>query len=422
MHTHTHTHTHTHSVLRDWIEMGEKKHLVADASSHECSNTKTVAKITFIDSNADKEMDFFMGRYQNLFALSRHRFIDASDGVSASIPEWSDPMLDNNNEYKMQGENFIDMEWEFVKGGIECPAVADYLKKAAAMADKRNESHSLLTIAICHPLAHEAIASALYMPGEIYDNAQQILVYQREASDIVYNLSSKDDVYQYKRYSKLRPFGMKYADFTMDKDNYYKAQLCNYVYTLIFDDKIDNRLISQKIESMQISNKNEENMMRARSEWKKLFIFNKWSNRYLANSFESKLRSIGAYYDDINLHYGIMCSLLEKNKEYMAECEHNRWNVQQLLMGLRAYKDNELKEFIRLKKNLSADEDTKTRFKEFKDKMKASPEKVHLNICSISQLHELDSAAEEYDKILNSSIPAILKCIDTHNKRTNKNA
>ena len=41
---HTHTHTHTHSVLRDWIEMGEKKHLVADASSHECSNTKTVGQ------------------------------------------------------------------------------------------------------------------------------------------------------------------------------------------------------------------------------------------------------------------------------------------------------------------------------------------------------------------------------------------
>ena len=384
-------------------------------------------KITFIDSNADKEMDFFMGRHQNLFALSRHRYIDASNGVKVSMPEWSDPMLDNNNEYKMQGENFIDTEWEFVKGGIECPAVTDYLKEAAAMADKRNESHSLLTIAICHPLAHEAIASALYMPGEIYDNAQQILVYQREASDIVYNLSSKDDIYtslatKYKRYTKLRPFGMKYADFTMDKSNYYKAQLCNYVYTLIFDKNIDNSIIPQRIESMQISKKNEENMLRARSEWKKLPIFNKWSNRYLANSFESKLRSIGANYDDINLHYSTMCSLFEKNKEYMAECEHNRWNVQQLLMGFRAYKDSELKEFRRLQQEKSSDNNAQAKFKEFKEKMKASPEKLHLNICSVSLLNELDSAAEEYDRILNSSIPAISKCIETHNKRTNKNA
>ena len=41
--THTHTHTHT-PVLRDWIEMGEKKHLVADAFSHMCSNTRTVGQ------------------------------------------------------------------------------------------------------------------------------------------------------------------------------------------------------------------------------------------------------------------------------------------------------------------------------------------------------------------------------------------
>ena len=44
IHTHTHTHTHTHPVLRDWIEMGEKKHLVADAFSHKCSNTRAVGQ------------------------------------------------------------------------------------------------------------------------------------------------------------------------------------------------------------------------------------------------------------------------------------------------------------------------------------------------------------------------------------------
>ena len=93
-------------------------------------------------------------------------------------------------------------------------------------------------------------------------------------------------------------------------------------------------------------------MKKARDSWKSLTIFNKWSNRYLSNSFETKLRSINASFTDITMHYDLMCKLFEKNKMEMAECEHNRWNVQQLLMGFRAYKDDEL-EFLSIRKRES---------------------------------------------------------------------
>lgn len=379
-------------------------------------------RITFIDEDAENEMNFFMGRYQNLFALSRHRYIDAS-GKEGNIDEpWVDAMTTNDCQYKMQGDNFIDIEWEFVKGNVQSPGVMQYLKRAAHESGCSLENRSLLTIAICHPLAHEAIAAALYMPQEVYDNALQILVYQREASDIIYNLSNKEDMHKHKRYAKLRPFGMQYADFTMDKDTYYKSQLCNYVYKLIFNNKIDNKTIPDILYNMDLSNKEEEHVKTAREEWKKLAIFDKWSNRYLSNSFRSKLRSIGGNYDDITAHYPIICSLFEKHKMEMAECEHNRWNVQQLLMGFRAYKDDELVEYKRLKDNAQSSSEAQASFKEFKNKMKTSPEKVHLNICSISTLHELDVDAEGYDEVFNASIPAILKCIENRNKKNNNNA
>ena len=371
-------------------------------------------RITFIDNDAENEMNYFKGRFQNLFALSRSRYIDASDKDYNTNEPWEDGMNQDYCKYKKQGANFIDIEWEFVKGNVQSPAVMKYLKDSADQASCLHENKSLLTIAICHPLAHEAIAAALYMPSEIYDNALQILVYQREASDIVYNLSNKDGVYTHKRYEKLRPFGMQYADFTMNKENYYRSTLCNYVYKLIFDDKIDNRHIPDILSNMKISQRAEEHMKKARDSWKVLPIFNKWSNRYLSNSFETKLRSINASFTDVTMHYDLMCKLFEKNKVEMAECEHNRWNVQQLLMGFRAYKDDELEEFECLKKNSSSSIEAKTAFKEFKDKMKNSPEKVHLNICSISMLHKLDKDAEEYDEIFNASIPAILKCIEKH--------
>ena len=379
-------------------------------------------RITFIDEEAEKEMNFFMGRFQNLFALSRYRYIDAS-GKNYDINEpWEDAMTFDTCKYKMQGDNFIDIEWEFIKGNVQSPGVMEYLKDAALQANCSLEGKSLLTVAICHPLAHETIAAALYMPSEVYDNALQILVYQREASDIVYNLSNKDGVYNHKRYAKLRPFGMQYADFTMDKENYYRSQLCNYIYTLMFDNGIDNKQIPDILCGIVLSEKEEEHMRRTRDAWKVLPIFNKWSNRYLANSFETKLRSIGGNFTDIAMHYEKMCSLFEENKTAMAECEHNRWNVQQLLMGFRAYKDNELIEFNRLKDNSSSSNDAQAAFKEFKDKMKNSPEKVHLNICSISMLHKLDKEAEEYDEVFNASIPAVLKCIENHNKEISNNA
>ena len=372
-------------------------------------------RITFIDNDAENEMNFFKGRYQHLFALSRSRYIDASDkGYNGNEP-WEDALTQENCKYKKQGANFIDIEWEFVKGNVQSPAVMKYLRDSAEQANSSQEYKSLLTIAICHPLAHEAIAAALYMPSEIYDNALQILVYQREASDIVYNLSSKTGINTHKRYEKLRPFGMQYADFTMNKDNYYRSLLCNYVYTLMFDPSIDNRIIPDILSKMKISQGCEEHMKKARDSWKSLTIFNKWSNRYLSNSFETKLRSINASFTDVTMHYDLMCKLFEKNKMEMAECEHNRWNVQQLLMGFRAYKDDELEKYETLRNNSSSSDEAKAEFKGFKDKMKNSSEKVHLNICSISMLHELDKDAEGYDEVFNASIPAILKCIEKHN-------
>lgn len=375
-------------------------------------------RITFIDENADKEKDFFMGRYQNLFALSRHRYIDATDSKSPIFPDWNDPMTDSNCEYKKMGANFLDIEWEFVKGNVQTPGVAKYLKDAAAQADKKKNGDSLLTIAICHPLAHEAIAAALYMPSEVYDNALQILVYQREATDIVYNLSRNEDGNNTnnKRYAKLRPFGMKYADFTMDKEHYYRALLCNYVYTLMFDEKTDNGVIPKIISNINLSNKIEEHTQSANKEWDKQKILNKWSNRYLGNSFETKLRSIGALFNNIELHYDIMCAAFENNKKDMAECEHNRWNMQQLLMGLRAYKDQELDEYNKLKAKVEKSNIKPKELNDYKEKLKRGPEKVHLNICPVHILKDTDKYAEVLDFIFNNSIPAILHCIEKHNK------
>lgn len=369
-------------------------------------------RITFVDTDGENEMNFFMGRFQNLFALSRYRYLDCSSEDCDLNKPWTDPMTLSDCEYKAHGDNFVDVEWEFVKGNVQDPAVMKYLRNAAAAASAENEEKSLLTVAICLPLAHEAIAAALYMPGVVYDNAQQILVYQREASDIIYNVGVNEEESQEeiksKRYAKLLPFGMQYADFTTDKENYYRAQLCCYVYNLMYDDSVDNKHIFDIIAGIDISDRSNSHVKVIKAEWEKSTIFNRWSNRYLANSFETKLRSIGACLGSAHTHYATMCKLIENNEMAMAECEHNRWILQQLLMGFRAYKDVELEEY----RGLKNDDENKDRLKKYKDQKKKGREKAHLNICSMKLLHEYDKKSENFDAIFNASIPAVMKSVE----------
>lgn len=393
-----------HLVVIGMSKMGVAVALQAAQVAHypnfRASENPRRTRITFIDPNADDEMNFFKGRFRNLFDLSRSRYIDATvDDLCLSVLKWEDPMLDESSPYSYLGPNFIDVEWEFVKGRVEQPSVRKYLELISAKKSNTERGNSVLTVAVCLPLAHEAVAASLYMPTEVYNYAQQIWVYQRESSEIIYNLyyeefnsENKD-----KRYEKLRPFGMQYADFTTDKDNYYRAQLCNYVYDLMFSDSVSNDVINNKLAEVKDAS-NKEAMKEAREAWKKLSIFNRWSNRYLANNFETKLRSVGCYLENYLLHYDKVCAAFEKHAEMLAESEHNRWNVQQLLMGFRAYTRDDLIKFERCENK-----------KDFKDKMKKGKEKAHLNICSYAHLNEVEKGANEYDKIFNNAIPVILK-------------
>ncbi len=371
---------------------------------------KLRTRITFIDEKADNEMNFFKGRYQHMFALARNRFLDATDPSCSLSTDWNDPMDDENNKFSYLKDNFIDVEWEFIKGNVQHPKVKKYLEKAAESAGPDSDgARAKLTIAVCHPLAHEAIAAALYMPGAVYDHAQQILVYQREASEIVYNLYYAEGT-KNKRYSKLRPFGMQEADFSTDKTNYYRAQMCNYTYTLIFDDNVRNESIPEVVQSIGCLS-DREKMTPVRKAWKDLTIFNKWSNRYLSNSFETKLRSCGIPYGNNAFNYEIAVEAMNRYNVGMAISEHNRWNVQQLLMGFRPYTKEENERFLELRKNKGHDPEAANAFSAFKKMMKNSPEKAHLNICSFEYLSEVDPVAKDYDEIFNVNIPLIFKMV-----------
>ena len=62
----------------------------------------------------------------------------------------------------------------------------------------------------------------------------------------------------------------------------------------------------------------------------------------------------------------------------------------------------------------------KAEFKQIKEDLKHSPDKIHPNICDFAHLDVIDPGAKGYDQKLNNEIPKILILVDGYNTRAHK--
>ena len=404
-------------------------------------------RITFIDTNADKEMAFFKGRYENLFSLMRHRYVDANKCNMSRLQreqdfKWIDPMEKSGGKWShlsSGGENFIDLEIEFIKGELESEGVRGYLR---GISDKENEwvKNSKLTIAVCLTCTHQAVAASLYMPVSVYEKAQEIWVYQRESADIVLTLTNSTQ--KDKRYKRLKPFGMLYGGYMSDRGQYLKSLLVNGAYDL---NRREGETVVLKAEDRNLLKK--ETYSDLRRQWKALSIDKKFSNRYFVDSISQKIRMLKA----VGLDYDALKSCIDANADVLARCEHNRWNVQQLLMGYSPCDKDTDSEFRRLNdeyanayaafkawsktvgwEKLSKEKQAmlmmseeccialnraKEAFKSTKEGCKECEDRVHPNICSFDHLDYVDFGAKSYDIYLNSVIPTIKLLVDDRERK-----
>lgn len=204
--------------------------------------------ITFIDDHAKEEADYYIGRFSSLFQLSRHRII-VCDGkglthepnnqsVTTESPyhvgygPYFDPMsvVESGSEEgkydhllsskDTKNESFLDIQWEFIQGNIASEEIKNYI------ADIARDSTNTTTIAICFNNSQQAIASAMYMPENVYKDANQVLVYQQNCFDIVDDVANGD--VEWKRYPNLFPFGMIEGAYTENQFDNQLAKLFNY--------------------------------------------------------------------------------------------------------------------------------------------------------------------------------------------------
>lgn len=248
---------------------------------------KLKTRITFIDLNADTEFDMLRGRYSALFEQCDYRVVDT---------------LDDSRSYEYKGTGLSDIEFEFVKGAVESRLVQKLLESWTSA-----ENRSLLTIAICFEVPQKSIATALYMPQEVYKRALSILVRQNVSCSTI------ELVRQARQYNGLRAFGMLDECYDIDDSSLLQAKRVNFIY---------NKIKPEKKEWVPLDDTQADEL------WKSLTTVYRWSNIYNAHSIPTKLRSFGLEEPENLLADK---DLLEK----MAQVEHNRWVMERLIQGYR---------------------------------------------------------------------------------------
>lgn len=387
--------SYVHLVIVGMSRMGvamaiESAHL-AHYPNYEEKGIRT--KITFIDSNAAEEMEFFMGRFKDLFSLSHWRYGNVDDGCLV----W-----EKDHEVSAcshLGGDFIDVEWEFINGSVENAAVHQYLLEASS------DEKAKLTVAVCLPENSRAIAAAAYMPDELYRsrNTLQVLVYQRLSDELVRQINANNGRYC----QKMKAFGMAkccYDSKLVELAESIEPSITG-AYNLYGDCIKWVREHSPESESMSLEQvmeivAEEKKMKPVDNEKKKVSTKSNsakmWSNHYNIYSMWTKYRSITTEDGHIfNPLVDDFDGLESKMMKELGMMEHNRWVVEQLLLRYRPLSKSEQEDAMVPSLNSSS---------ERKDFYKRTMN-AHLDICSNGRLDEVDYRVSMLDRTLISVLP-----------------
>jgi hypothetical protein len=290
-------------------------------------------RITFIDLNADKERDLFVTRNRHYFDIQSYYYRDYTD---LKVNEPNKTLLSKDFDI----HDFLDVEFEFIKGDVFSQEVQNEISQWAA------DENQYLSIFLAMADQRNNFIMGMNMPDEVYDHGVPVFVRQDRADNFVTNLRKVDQNKQKYaflkdgklkvedrkgRYANLYPFGMDDMAYCSEEKALRMAKLINYLYnkadytTYRFPDSLILDITSEK-----------EIWQDAEKFWKTLSVAHKWSNLYCSYSIPCKLASLramrGLEPDDTSHD---LDALTDEEIREIATVEHNRWNVEKLLMGYR---------------------------------------------------------------------------------------
>lgn len=327
---------------------------------------KRKTRITFIDVKVDKEKDEFITRNRHFFEVQPYYFYDLTNEEDEEKEKQG--LRDEYVIFTDKDRGFLDVEFEFIKGNVFSKKVQDEISK---WASEHNDEKQCLSIFLALADQRENFVMGMNMPDEVYANEVPVFIRQNRSDNFVTNLRNEDtkkesEKFTYSvvkdgevkskerdaRYAHIYPFGMNETAFSADDHSLKRAKLINYLYSTANYEtyKFQGILVLDAIPEAKIWE--EANAM-----WQDLSVALKWSNLYNSYTMRTKQRTLramrGLDIDDESRDYD---TLSDYEVEQLAIVEHNRWNVEKLLMGYRKPKRDEDKyvypEFAgKLKKN-----------------------------------------------------------------------
>lgn len=329
-----------------------------------CRNNRLRTRITIIDDNVFDGRDRLVQRYVHLFDNSYYRTIDLNDQNPRCILHR--PM------YEDKRNDFVDIEWEFVNGNIRNDAVRQKLTEWSA------DSRQQLTIAICHVDQNRNYSEAFGLPQTVYQHKIPVLCHTEE-SDML-RIATNGEAY-----TSIRPIGWECCHIETLKVLKSLAQRVNYVYNHCFSLAPDDPITAPA--------SIDEDLLEA--QWRRVGSLPKqYSNIFNAMTLGTKMHSIGHSSDDWSAYYAL--TMEEINT--LTEVEHNRWSVEELILGYRPVTDEEQK---------LVEEDVS-------QKKVLRRQKIHYDLRAFDDLRA-DSTGKNvnvYDMALVQGIPLIIKtCI-----------
>ena len=357
-------------------------------------------RITFIDVNADKEKDEFITRNRHFFEVQPYYFYDLTKEKEEKKEEQG--LRDEYVIFTGIDRAFLDVEFEFIKGNVFSKKVQDEISK---WASEHRDDKQCLSIFLALADQRENFVMGMNMPDEVYANEVPVFIRQNRSDNFVTNLRNEDtkkggDKFTYSvvkdgevkskerdaRYAHIYPFGMNETAFSADNHSLKRAKLINYLYvTANYETyKFQGILVLDSIPETKIWEE-------ADAYWQKLSVALKWSNLYNSYTMRTKQRTLramrGLDIDDESRDYD---TLSDYEVKQLAIVEHNRWNVEKLLMGYRKPKKDE----------------DKYEYPDFADKLKKNKDLfVHHDIRPFSQLKTIKELDYEFSRY----IPWIMK-------------
>lgn len=336
---------HVHLVIFGMDDVAEMVAIQAAHVAHYPNyvrNHSLRTRITMIDTDAGQKGEVLIKRYQHLFDHSYYRIVKPSE--EKAVVKFHKPM------YEGKREDFVDVEWEFVEAEMWNAEVREKLKLWA------KDEKQLLTVVMAYSDEDRNAAQALYLPNELYKHAIPVHIYkkQNEGYDVTLPLVRM-------------------------------AKNVKYVYEQCFKQN-DAEWSGKMLWSAEIDKEERDRLWAEESNVKRMSCI------YNAMTIPVKMRSLGLDENDWDKFYDIP----QQDIEIMAQVEHNRWSVEELILGFRPCTDEE-------QDKIAANVEKQ------KDAYKAR--KIHYDLRAYNDLRPdgTGKPVQVYDLCLTSCLPLIAK-------------